>query len=253
MNGHVDLGNNGPRLPLSGGGPMFTRADVDKLLGIDAPGLSLLSLYLRVPQDPAQLRELPARADGLLGKPAGDGTAGAGHGADAAGRSCPRLARPHHRNLCLRGTRPGRGDPAARPAAGAGCYRRPAACPALCCWPSSGPRRTASSWPTSGTGGCCVSPVTRSMPLSCRTPKGCPAAASAAYGLEAYRINDRVVELTRRHYRDTVAALEQGLRADRPEPLVIGGHEETIPQAARRLPAHAARAVAGRSSPTCTP
>ena len=48
---------------------MITRADVDKLLAIRAPGPSLLSLYLRVPQDPAQLRELPARADALLGNP----------------------------------------------------------------------------------------------------------------------------------------------------------------------------------------
>ena len=76
------------------------------------------------------------------------------------------------------------------------------------------------------------------MPLSCRTPKGRPNRSFGGwYGLEAYRINDRVVELTRRHYRGTAAALEQGLRADGPEPLVIGGHEETIPQLLAAFPA----------------
>ena len=41
---------------VDGGEPMITRADVDKLLGTTAVGPSLLSVYLRVPRDPAQLR-----------------------------------------------------------------------------------------------------------------------------------------------------------------------------------------------------
>ncbi len=50
------------------------------------------------------------------------------------------------------------------------------------------------------------------------------------YDLESCRTNDRVIELTRRHYCDTVAALEQSLPAEGQEPLVVGGHEYAIPQ-----------------------
>jgi hypothetical protein len=65
------------------------------------------------------------------------------------------------------------------------------------------------------------------------------------HGLEAHRINDRVIELTRRHYRDTVAALEQSLRADGQEPLIIGGHEDTIPQLLAVFPARLRAQFAG--------
>jgi hypothetical protein len=42
-------------LLMNGGEPMITREDVDKLLGIGGARPSLLSVYLRVPRDPAQL------------------------------------------------------------------------------------------------------------------------------------------------------------------------------------------------------
>lgn len=38
---------------------MISRAYVDKLLSMQAAGPSLLSLYLWIPLDPAELRELP--------------------------------------------------------------------------------------------------------------------------------------------------------------------------------------------------
>ena len=71
MNGHAEATPPPARSPLPDGEPIITRADVDKLLGVRASGPSLLSLYLRVPRDPAQLRELPARADDLIGTPVG--------------------------------------------------------------------------------------------------------------------------------------------------------------------------------------
>ena len=38
---------------------MISRAEVDKLLDVRAAGPSLLSLYVQVPLDPAELRGLP--------------------------------------------------------------------------------------------------------------------------------------------------------------------------------------------------
>jgi hypothetical protein len=50
------------------------------------------------------------------------------------------------------------------------------------------------------------------------------------YGLEAHRVNMRVIELPRHHYRDTAAALGSLItRASDPQPLVIGGHPHDIP------------------------
>jgi hypothetical protein len=53
---------------------------------------------------------------------------------------------------------------------------------------------------------------------------------SGWYGLEAYRVNERIIQLARHHYRDTAALLEQTSRVNGAEPLVIGGHQDTIPQ-----------------------
>ena len=44
------------------------------------------------------------------------------------------------------------------------------------------------------------------------------------YGLEAYRIHKRVIELGRHHYRETAALLGQAMGAAEPQPLVVGGH-----------------------------
>ena len=52
---------------------MISRADVDKLLEVRAAGPSVLSLYLWVPLDPAELRGLPALAGELFALAARDG------------------------------------------------------------------------------------------------------------------------------------------------------------------------------------
>jgi len=51
---------------------MISRAEVDKLLDVRAAGPSLLSLYVQVPLDPAELRGLPAHADELFALAARD-------------------------------------------------------------------------------------------------------------------------------------------------------------------------------------
>jgi release factor family 10 len=57
------------------------------------------------------------------------------------------------------------------------------------------------------------------------------------YGLETYRIHERVIQLARHHYRDTAALLERATAPGDQQPLVIGGHEDTIPQFLAILPA----------------
>jgi hypothetical protein len=64
------------------------------------------------------------------------------------------------------------------------------------------------------------------------------------YGLESYRVNDRVTELAHRHYRDTAALLERPAWAGA-LPLVVGGHEDSIPAFLAALPAGARDRFAG--------
>jgi len=52
---------------------MISRAEVEKLLQVRAAGPSLLSLYVQVPLDPAELRGLPAHAGELFALAARDG------------------------------------------------------------------------------------------------------------------------------------------------------------------------------------
>ena len=53
---------------------------------------------------------------------------------------------------------------------------------------------------------------------------------SGWYGLEAHRVNERIIELARHHYHDTATLLERAAQAGGAEPLIIGGHQDTIPQ-----------------------
>ncbi|HEX9042454.1 MAG TPA: hypothetical protein VF838_15730 [Trebonia sp.] len=46
------------------------------------------------------------------------------------------------------------------------------------------------------------------------------------YGLETYRVQQRVAQLARHHYRDTAAVLAAAMSGSEPEPLVIGGHND---------------------------
>ncbi len=64
------------------------------------------------------------------------------------------------------------------------------------------------------------------------------------YGLEAYRLQQRVLELARQHFKDTIAMLERTACAER-GPLVIGGYDSEIRQFRALLPRTVAGQVAG--------
>jgi release factor family 10 len=63
------------------------------------------------------------------------------------------------------------------------------------------------------------------------------------YGLEAYRIQQRIITLSKQHFRDTISILERADGADRP--LVLGGHEDEISHFAAALPRTVRQTVAG--------
>ena len=56
------------------------------------------------------------------------------------------------------------------------------------------------------------------------------------YGLETHRIQQRIIQLARDHYRDTAAILQQAHDAGRNVPLVIGGHHDSIAGLLQALP-----------------
>ena len=226
---------------------MISHEEVNKLLSVRADGPSVLSLYLWVPLDPAALRGLPARAGELLALAArgGPGTAGvvrveagdrravrgllAAHARDWLGHTvaiftCGQLGlaeavplpcqlqeravlatRPHVRPLLLAIQR----CPAYRAAV---VNRRHA-------WlfQVTGERIESTALPPA--------PGLRSHGFS------------GWYGLQAYGVNERIIELTRHHYHDTAGLLERAARATGPEPLIIGGHENSIAQFLAVLPA----------------
>ena len=64
------------------------------------------------------------------------------------------------------------------------------------------------------------------------------------YGLEAHRVQQRIMELSKQHFRDTIAILEQ--HADRSgSPLVVGGHDNEISQFLSLLPRTVRQSFAG--------
>lgn len=235
---------------------MISRAEVDKLLSVRAAGPSVLSLYLWVPLDPAELRGLPARIGELfaLAGRAGPGTPGVVRVGGAERRTVRGLLASRVRDwlghtvaiftcaeLGLAEAVPlpcrlqERAVLAARP------HVRPLLaalqrCPAYRVVVVD--RRHA--WLFAVTGERIA--TTALPPAEGLRSHG----FSGWHGLEAYRVNDRIIELARHHYRDTAALLERAARACGPRPLVVGGHDDTIPQFLAVLPAGLRDQFAGR-------
>jgi Bacterial archaeo-eukaryotic release factor family 10 len=235
---------------------MITQADVEKLLHIRSADSSVLSLYLRVPLDPPALRGLPARAEGLL--------AAARSGADedrdvAQARSedrqiVRRMLELHARewlghtiaifacgsqrlaeSFVLPGPFEDRAVFATRPHVRPllmALQRFPGYCAVVVdrehAWVFrvTGERIDKMTFPDA--------PGVRSTRFS------------GWYGLEAHRVNDRVSELARHHYRDTAAALGPITHAAGPLPIVIGGHPRDIPQFLDQLTDDVREQVVGR-------
>jgi hypothetical protein len=56
------------------------------------------------------------------------------------------------------------------------------------------------------------------------------------YGLESHRVQQRLIQLSRHHYRDTAAILAQAAGIGQRVPLVIGGHHDSVVGLLRALP-----------------
>lgn len=233
---------------------MISWAEADKLARVQAPEPTVLSVYLTVPVDPAELRSLPVRVGELMaaaaGGPAGEGGGRlrdedrgavrakvAAHGRDWLGHSvaifaCADLGLLEV--LPLRCEVPERAVLAARPHIRpllAALQRCPAHRVAVV------DRRHA--WVFSITGD-------EIETVTTPTAAGVPSPGFGGwYGLDSYRVQQRVIQLSRRHYRDTAALLEQVMRPGKHEPLVIGGHEDGIREFLASLPSAVRESFAG--------
>jgi Bacterial archaeo-eukaryotic release factor family 10 len=236
---------------------MISRAYVDKLLGMQAAGPSLLSLYLWIPLDPAELRGLSARADELFALAARD--------ASEPGSGRPVRLGPAERDTVRRLLTAKARDWMGHTVAIFACVElglneavplptrlqerailatRPHVRPLLLAIQRCPAYRVVvadrrHAWLFSITGD---EIRTAALPDAAGVRSH---GFSGWYGLEAHRVNERVINLARHHYHDTAALLDRATRADGPEPLVIGGHEETIPEMLAALPVGLRDQVAG--------
>lgn len=234
---------------------MITRSDIEKLGTVHAVEPTVLSLYLTVPLDPAQLPGLPGRARELLAHvhPAGQPRETdrdkvlaevaeldhdwLGHGvavfcsADIGLFELYRLPGAQPERAVL-GTRPH-----IRPLLAA-VQRHPAYRVAVV------DRRSAWVFAINGDE---IAAVTDSTAV---------AVPSYGQGLDSYRVHERVVQFARQHYHATAVILAEIMRHGEQEPLVIGGHLDGITQLLASLPPHTQEMYAGSfvaSTRTLTP
>jgi Bacterial archaeo-eukaryotic release factor family 10 len=234
---------------------MVSYADVEKLRSMRAPGPAVLSVYLPVPLDPAGVRGMAARAGDLM---ADASAAGPGEGSGARVSRADRQAvlgalAAHGRDwlghtvgffaceelglfevLPLPCVLPERAVLASRP------HVRPL----LAALQRCPDYRVAiadreHAWVLSVSGNR-VQTVARQVDHGPRSP-----GFGGWYGLETHRIQQRIIQLSRHHYRDTAAILERAAESGGPVPLVIGGHHDSIAGLLQALPAAAREAFAG--------
>ena len=235
---------------------MISYPDVEKLLATRGEDQPVLSLYLEVPQDPSGWRELPARAGELLGSAVTGPCAPAG---PDAGRVLADI-RHEVRRLLDRGVRDWPGHCVAlficRPAglaealllpAGLGEYAvfgpRPHVRPLLVALQRHPvyrvvviDRRHAWLFTVAADR---IDAVTEPVAAGVRSPH-----YGGWYGLESYRINERITELAHHHFHDTGVVLARSMGHGQ-ERLVVGGHAATIPQFLAVLPAGLRDRLAG--------
>lgn len=243
---------------------MATYKDAENLLTMSAAAPTVLSLYLPVPLDPAGLRGLTARSSDLMDQaraaaPDGDGSPGgaresrvseadrgavlaelAARGREWLGRTvaffaCARIGL--FEALPLPCVLPERAVLAARP------HVRPLLA-ALQRYPDYRvavvDRRHA--WLLSVSGGR-VDTFARRSTEGERSP-----GFGGWYGLEARNVQQRLIQLERRHYRDVATILSRYAAAGGVPPLVIGGHHESITGLLDALPPAVRESFAGSFS-----
>jgi hypothetical protein len=234
---------------------MVSYADVDKLRSMHAPGPAVLSAYLPVPLDPAELRGLAAKAGDLMADASAAGPGdGSGAGVSDADRQAMLGALAAHGRewlgqtvaffacgelgllevLPLRCVLPERAVMATRPhilPLLAALQR----CPD--CRVAIADREHAWVLAVSGNR---VETVARRVDRGPRS-RG----FGGWYGLETHRVQQRIIQLVRHHYRDTAAVLERAAESGEHVPLVIGGHQDSIAGLLQALPAAAREAFAG--------
>jgi len=237
---------------------MFGYADVEKLRRVCAPGSAVLSLYLAVPLDPAGTRGLAATAAELMAS-----TAGLAGGSDNDQRSLARIDQADREAVLDALAVHGR-DWAGHTVAFFACRELGLfeALPLPCPLPE---RAVLTSrpyiWPLLAAVQRCpdyrvaiadreharVLSVSGSRveTIATQVDRGPRSSGFGGwYGLQAHRIQRRIIELGRHHYRDTAAILER-VADDGHMPLVIGGHHDSIAGLLRALPPAAREEFAG--------
>jgi Bacterial archaeo-eukaryotic release factor family 10 len=233
---------------------VITQADTDKLRALRAPGSAVLSIYLTIPVDLAEHRGLQARVRELL-KSAAVAPTGAQPVREADLNAVMKLVaeRSHDwlgRTVAIFAST-GIGLLEATPLPGhvaeqATVDDRPQVRPLLAAIQQSPGYRVAlvdvqHAWVLAITADGIETVAEHSGQQVRKT------GFAGWYGLEAYRIQQRVLELARQHFKETIAMLEQTELAER-GPLVIGGHDSEIRQFRALLPRSVADQVAGTIS-----
>ena len=212
---------------------MIGPADVEKLRTIRAPEPAVLSLYLPVPLDPAELRELPARAGDLIASAAAS-VAAQIPGADrdavqqlVAARGREWLGHTVAIFACgelgLLEALPLPGQVGER----AVLATRPHVRPILAALQRCPAYRVAvinrqHGWLLSIAGDS-VETIEALATPGVRSPR-----FGGWYGLESYRVQQRVTQLARHHYQDVVTILERESRAGGDRPLDAALRSEAI-------------------------
>jgi hypothetical protein len=225
---------------------MISRADVEKLRSMRAPGPVLLSLYLPVPLDPAGVRGLAAEAGDLMtGAGASDvggaGTAGvsdadrqavfdalAAHGRDWLGQTVAFFA---CKELGLFEALPLACPLPARVVLAARAHVRPLLAVLQRCPDyrvAIADRRHSRILSVSGNQVETVASQSEQAPRS--------HGFGGWYGLESYRVQHRLIQLSHHNYRDTAAILARTADLTGQVPLVIAGHHASIAGLLQVLP-----------------
>jgi Bacterial archaeo-eukaryotic release factor family 10 len=222
---------------------MITLAEAGKLGAVHAVHPGVLSLYLAVPLDPAELRGLPARVDDLIAA-AESAVGGSGHVAGEDRSMVRQALQDSGRDwldrtvalfacadvglfevLLLPCRLPDRAVLGIRP------HIRPLLaalqrCPAYRV--AVVDRRHAWLFYIADDQ---IETVTAPVAPTVPAP-----AFGGWHGLETYRVQQRVTQFARHHYHQTAAMLEKAMAHGEPEPLVIGGYDEGIRQLLASLP-----------------